>query len=57
MFCQECPICYENVYINIVPYLVCCKNGKLCCEKCVKTCIYCFSNLSISQKYHDKINY
>lgn len=62
MFYKECPICYEDVYFNNISFLICCKNGKLCCKKCVKKiytisnhCPYCFKDLDINKNYYKSL--
>ena len=63
MFPEECPICY-NLNLTLIPFLVCCKNGKLCCDNCVKKihtisnhCPYCFKSLNVSQNYYKELSY
>lgn len=61
MFSEECPICYD-FNSTLMPFLVCCKNGKLCCKNCVKKiktisnhCPYCFKSLNVSQNYYKSL--
>ena len=63
MFSEECPICYD-LNLTLIPFLVCCKNGKLCCDNCVKKiqtisnhCPYCFKSLNVSQNYYKVLSY